>query len=75
MPDSSWAIRQYGGPCDGENTTLALPFSTSNIEEASATLSEVQIGGETSFTQEMTVAIEDLLDPELFGGKINAIIA
>ena len=52
-----------------------MPFSPGNIEEASAALSEVQIGGETSFTQGMTAAIEDLSDPELFGGKINAIIA
>ena len=73
--DGSWAIRQFGGPCGGDNTLLATPFSPGNTEEAYTALAEVQIGGETSFTQGMTAAIDDLSDPELFGGKINAIIS
>ena len=73
--DASWSIRQFGGPCDGENTSLALAFSPGNIEEAYTALAEVQIGGEASFTQGMTAAIEDLADPELFGGKINHILS
>ena len=72
--DSSWAIRQYGGPCGGDNTSLVTPFSAGNIDEAYTALAEVEIGGDTSFTQGMTAAIEDLADPELFHGKINAII-
>ena len=72
--DASWAIRQFGGPCDGENTSLATAFTPGNIEEAHTALAEVQIGGEPSFTQGMTAAIDDLADPELFGGNINSII-
>ena len=72
--DASWAVRQFGGPCDGDNTSLVTPFSPGNIEEAQAALAEVQLKGEVSFTQGMTAAIADLADPELFGGKINAII-
>lgn len=73
--DASWAIRQFGGPCDGDNTSLVTPFSPGNIEEAYTTLAEIQIGGKPSFTQGMTAAIEDLADPERFGGKINSIIS
>ena len=72
--DASWALREFGGPCDGDNTSLTTPFSPGNIEEAYTALAEVQIGGETSFTQGMMAAIEDLADPERFGGKLNAII-
>ena len=72
--DSSWAIRQFGGPCDGENTSLVTPFSPGNIDQAYTDLAGVEIDGDTSFTQGMTAAIEDLADPELFVGKINTII-
>ena len=57
--DASWAIRQFGGPCDGDNTSLVTPFSPGNIGEAKAGLGAVELGGEASFTQGMTAAIED----------------
>ncbi len=73
--NASWAIRQFGGPCNGDNTSLVVPFAPGNIAEAQTALAEVQLRGETSFTQGMTAAIEDLADPELFGGKINHILS
>ncbi len=73
--DTSWAIRHFGGPCDGGNTSLITPFSPGNVADAQTTLAEVKIKGEASFTQGMTAAIKDLADPEIFGGKINSIIS
>ena len=73
--DASWAVRQFGGPCDGDNTSLVTPFSPGNIAEAKVALAAVQLRGEASLTQGMTAAIEDLADPKLFGGKINSIIS
>ena len=29
--NASWAIRHFGGPCDGGNTSLVTPFSPDNV--------------------------------------------
>ena len=70
----SLALRQYGGPCNGANTRISVPFAQDNEDRIGAALSELAVGGDATFAQGMAEGTGDFGDSERFEGGVNTII-
>lgn len=68
------ALRQFGGPCTGENTQMVVGFGQHNEGRVRDTVRNLQAGGETTLTDAIIEAIGDFNDPKRFEGVNKRII-
>jgi len=69
------ALRQYGGPCDGDNTQLLADFERDNREQIKQHISTIESGGETTLIDGIRAAISDFqFSSGLDRGSNNLII-
>ncbi len=72
--DSSLALRQYGGACNGANSRVVVPFAPNNQEQVGAAISELENGGDATFAQGMAEGTKDFADAAQFEGSLNVLV-
>lgn len=68
------AFRQFGGPCSGDNTQLAIKFDQNNVDQLRKLLQNVRAEGQASLAHAVIDASADFNDPERFKGVSKRII-
>lgn len=67
--EDNLALRQFGGPCEGDNTQLTVKIATKNLDRVRSALQTVQPAGQSALTHAVIEAIGDFNDPKRFKGK------
>lgn len=65
------ALRQFGGPCLGENSELVVDFAQDNEGSVANAMHGVRLGGETTIASALVEATGDFNDPDRFGPDVN----
>lgn len=68
------ALRQFGSPCEGENTQLVVEFSQHNEGKVRKALRNMSLEGDTTLASAVIEAAGDFNDPERFEGVSKTII-
>lgn len=68
------ALRQFGGPCEGDNTQITVEFGQNQIEKVRKALNKIKTTGEVTLIRAVTEAIGDFNDIRRFGGVMKKII-
>lgn len=68
------AFREFGGPCSGDNTQLALKFDQNNVDQLRKLLQNTRAEGQASLAHAVIDASGDFNDPERFKGVSKRII-
>ena len=65
------ALRQFGGPCEGENTKLAVKFGQNNIQRLRTSLGKLAAEGQSSLAHAVIEATGDFNDTERFTKSVS----
>ena len=68
------AFRQFGGPCDGDNTQLVLKFGRNNAPRLRNVLPSLRAEGQPSLARAVAEATNDFNDPKRFKGVSTKIV-
>lgn len=68
------ALRQFGGPCDGANTNLVVPFAQNNVKTVQGRLAKLSGSGDASLNNAINEAIGDFGDQKHFQGANKRIL-
>ncbi len=68
------ALRRFGGPCDGKKINPVVGFGKNNSALIRESLSELQLGGQTTLIDAVTQAAGDFDPPERFEGVWKRVV-
>jgi hypothetical protein len=68
------ALRQFGGPCDGNNTSLAVKPGQNNRSKIQDALKSPKLGGQSSLARAVIEATGDFDESERFKGIVKSIV-
>jgi hypothetical protein len=68
------ALRQFGGPCKGANTSLVVPFAQNNVKSVQHRVAAFSAAGDASLNNAINEAIGDFGDQKHFEGANKRIL-